>query len=167
MQLLSSMLGGGMSSRLFQEVREKKGLCYSVSTYGNCYADTGIFCVYTALHRDMEEEALNTIGETIRKFTLEGVDQAELDRAREQSKANVLMSLESTSARMHYLARSEMTGEDILGPDEIIAAYDAITVEDIRKLAEETFDFSRASLAAVGRVKDEEYYQEFLKKFEM
>jgi predicted Zn-dependent peptidase len=165
MQLLSSMLGGGMSSRLFQEVREKKGLCYTVASYGSCYADTGVFCVYTALNKEMETLALETIGETIAVFTRDGVSQEELDRAREQSKANVLMGLESTTSRMHYMARSELTGEKILTPDEIIAAYDGVTAEEIQALAKETFDFQQASLSAVGRVAEESRYQELLSRF--
>ena len=162
MQLLSSMLGGGMSSRLFQEVREKRGLCYSVYTYGASHEDTGLFAIYTALNREMEGEALRTIVDTVRDFTDRGVDQAELDRAREQSKANVLMGLESTTARMNHLARSELYQDSILTPDEIIEAYDAVTVEDIRRLAAETFDWGRVSLSAVGRVLEEEVYRRAL-----
>ena len=165
MQLLSSMLGGGMSSRLFQEVREKRGLCYSVYTYGAGHEDTGLFAIYTALNREMEGEALRTIVETVRDFTERGADQGELDRAREQSKANVLMGLESTTARMNHLARSELYQDKILTPDEIIAAYDAVTLEDIRRLAAETFDWSQVSLSAVGRVAEEEAYREALSSF--
>lgn len=159
MQLLSSMLGGGMSSRLFQEVREKRGLCYSVYTYGASHEDTGLFAIYTALNREMEGEALRTIVDTVQTFVEDGVDQQELDRAREQSKANVLMGLESTTARMNHLARSELYQDRILTPDEIIEAYDAVTVDEIRRLAEETFDWTRASLSAVGRVAEEEAYR--------
>lgn len=162
MQLLSSMLGGGMSSRLFQEVREKRGLCYSVYTYGASHEDTGLFAIYTALNREMEGEALRTIVDTVRAFVEDGVDQPELDRAREQSKANVLMGLESTTARMNHLARSELYQDRILTPDEIIGAYDAVTTEDVRRLAEETFDWSRVSLSAVGRVAEEDDYRNAL-----
>lgn len=159
MQLLSSMLGGGMSSRLFQEVREKRGLCYSVYSYGACHEETGIFAVYTALSRETEDQALSTIRETVDAFARDGVSQAELDRAREQSKANVLMGLESTTARMNHLARSVLYQDRILSPDEIIAAYDAVTREDIHRLAESTFRWERAALSAVGRVAGKEHYQ--------
>jgi predicted Zn-dependent peptidase len=162
MQLLSSLLGGGMSSRLFQEVREKRGLCYSVYSYGASHEDTGIFAIYTALNREMEGEALRTIVSTVRDLTENGVDQAELNRAREQSKANVLMGLESTTARMNHLARSELYQDKLLTPDQIIEAYDAVTAADIRRLAEETFDWSAVSLSAVGRVAEEEFYRKAL-----
>jgi len=163
LQLLSSILGGGMSSRLWQEVREKRGLCYSVYSYGAGHAETGLFAVYTALGRDMEREALDTIVAAVKEFADCGVTQAELDRAREQSKANVLMGLESTQARMSNLGRSELLTGFVLEPGGIIAAYDAVTVEGVRRLAGTMFDFSRASLSAVGRVGSEESYQEYLR----
>lgn len=162
LQLLSAILGGGMSSRLWQEVREKRGLCYSVYSYGAGHAETGLFAVYTALGKDMEREALNTIAAVVKDFADRGVTQAELDRAREQSKANVLMGLESTQARMSNLGRSELLTGFVLEPDGIIAAYDTVTVEDVRRLAGAMFDFSRASLSAVGRVGTAEEYRAYL-----
>ena len=161
-QLLSSILGGGMSSRLFQEVREKRGLCYSVYSYGASYAETGSFAVYTALGRETERQALETICAVVREFAAQGVTQAELDRAREQSKAGVLMGLESTTAHMNHMARSVLSGNEILTPDEIIAAYDSVTREDVRALAGEIFDFGRVSLSAVGRVAPEEEYRDMV-----
>ena len=162
LQLLSSILGGGMSSRLFQEVREKKGLCYSIYGYGAGHADTGIFSIYTALNRDMEGEALETIFRVVEEFVQKGVSQEELDRAREQSKANVLMGLESTQARMSHMGRSMLFAGEVLTAEDIIAAYDAVTREDVLKLSREIFRFSEASLSAVGRVSPSEGYGELL-----
>ena len=108
LQLLSSILGSGMSSRLWQQVREQRGLCYSIYSYGAGHADTGLYAVYTALGRETEEEAIRTIVDTVKAFRDGGVTREELDRAREQSKANVLMGLESTQARMAHLGRSEL-----------------------------------------------------------
>ena len=121
LQLLSSILGGGMSSRLFQQVREQKGLCYSIYSYGTCHDNTGYFGVYTALGRETEGQALDTILAVIREPTEHGVTQAELDRAREQSKANVLMGLESAQSHMSSLGRGE-----VLDEDAIIAARPAL-----------------------------------------
>ena len=163
LQLLSSILGGGMSSRLWQEVREKRGLCYSVYTYGAGHADTGLFCVYVATGADTEAEAVRTIAREVRRFTAGGVTAEELDRAREQSKANVLMGLESTQSRMSSLGQGELLVGQVLEPDEVIAAYDAVTTEDVRRLAEELLEFDRCSLSAVGRVGDADGYREMLK----
>jgi predicted Zn-dependent peptidase len=162
LQLLSSILGGGMSSRLFQQVREQRGLCYSIYSYGACHDDTGYFAVYTALGRETESQALDTILQVIRTFTREGVTQAELDRAREQSKANVLMGLESTQAHMSSLGRGELLLGQVLSPDEIIAAYDAVTPQAVQELARELLDFDQVSLSAVGRVDTADGYRALL-----
>ncbi len=162
LQLLSSILGGGMSSRLWQKVREESGLCYSVYTYGAGHADTGLFAVYAATGADTEAEALKTIAREIRRFTGEGVTQEELDRAREQSKANVLMGLESTQSRMSALGNGELLSGEVLSTEEIIAAYDAVTPQEIQALAAELLDFEKMSLSAVGRVGAEERYRELL-----
>lgn len=159
--LLSTILGGGMSSRLFQQVREKQGLCYSVSSYDACFNDTGMFCIYTATSRETELRALQTIRQEIDRMVQQGVSQQELDRAKEQAKVNILMALESTSARMNDLARSELCDHGVFyTADERIETYQAITREEIRELAQELFDFSQASLSAVGRIGAQEDYRE-------
>ncbi len=162
LQLLSSTLGGGMSSRLWQEVREKRGLCYSVYSYASCHRETGLFGLYAALGREMEEEALRTVCGVVRDYAEHGITQAELDRAREQAKANLLMGLESTPAHMSALGRGELLEDRVLTPEEILAGYDAVSREDIRALAEELFDFDALSLSAVGRVRSEEEYRALL-----
>ena len=162
MNLLSSILGGGMSSRLFQQVREQKGLCYSIYSYGTCHDNTGYFGVYTALGRETEGQALDTILAVIREPTEHGVTQAELDRAREQSKANVLMGLESTQSHMSSLGRGELLQGEVLDEDAIIAAYDAVTRADVQALAGELFRFENASLSAVGRVGSADAYRALL-----
>lgn len=163
LQLLSSILGGGMSSRLFQTVRERQGLCYNIYTYGSCYEDIGVFCVSTAQCRDTEEQAITSIRQVIDQFVAQGATQEELDRARELSKANVLMGLESTTAHMNHLARSMLQNGQVLTPDEIIAAYDAVTLEDLSALARETFRWDQASLSVVGKVAGEEQYRKLLR----
>ena len=156
LQLLSSILGGGVSSRLFQRVREQQGLCYSVYSYGAGHADTGVFCVYTALNRDTEEQAIRTVCQVIREFLAEGPTVEELSRAREQSKANVVMGLESTQARMSHAGRSLLFTGKIMTPEEISAAYDAVTREDVMALARDIFRWDLVSLSAVGQVRSPE-----------
>lgn len=162
LQLLSSILGGGMSSRLWQQVREQRGLCYSVYSYGAGHADTGMFGVYTALGRETEREALSCIMSVIRELVQNGVSDEELSRAREQSKTSVLMGLESTQARMSHLGRSTLLAGKVLSPDEIIAAYDAVTCQEVLDLARIIFDPQQASVSAVGRVESEDFYRSFL-----
>lgn len=159
MQLLSSILGGGMSSRLFQEIREQRGLCYSIYTSGSCYEDTGNFTVYTALNKETEMQALTAIREVIDRFVAEGVGMEELNRVREMSKASVLMGMESNTAHMNHMARSVLGGMEILTPDEIIAAYDAVTPEAVLELARETFQWENLGFSAVGKVAQEDEYR--------
>ena len=159
LQLLSSILGGGVSSRLFQTVREQQGLCYSIYSYGAGHADTGVFCIYTALNRDTEEKALATIRQVVDQLRDQGPSGEELERAREQSKANVIMGLESTQARMSHAGRSLLFSGEILTPEEILAAYDAVTREDVMALARDLFRWDQASLSAVGQVRPAEEYR--------
>ena len=164
MQVLSSILGGGVSSRLFQNVREQQGLCYSIYSYGSAHEDTGLFCIYTALGKDTEQQALATVCETIVGFTAEGPTAEEVHRAREQSKSNVLMGMESTQSRMSHLGRSSLFHDHIPSAEEIAAAYDAVTRQGVQDLAQEIFDFAAASLSAVGRVAPTEEYRDLLRR---
>lgn len=158
MHLLSSILGGGVSSRLFQEVREKRGLCYTVYSYISDHEDTGLMGLYTALGQETEEQALTTMCRVVSELAEHGPTPAELNRAREQAKANVLMGLESMQARMSHMGNSMLLFNRILSTDDILARYDAISADNLRALAQEVFDFSRASLSAVGRVRGEDTY---------
>ncbi len=162
LQLLSSILGGGVSSRLFQQVREQQGLCYSIYSYGAGHADTGLFCVYTALNRETEDKALTTIRQVVDQLRTEGPTDEELSRAREQSKANVMMSLESTQSRMSHAGRSLLFSGEILTPEQILAAYDAVTRADVVALAQDIFRWDQVSLSAVGQVRRAEEYQALL-----
>lgn len=156
--LLSSVLGGGVSSRLFQQLREQRGLCYSTYSFTSDHADTGLLGIYTALNRETEEEALTTIRALVSELAEHGPTQEELERTREQAKANVLMGLESVQARMSHLGTSALLYGTVREADEILAEYDQITREDLRVLAQEIFRFDRASLSAVGRVDTAEEY---------
>ena len=147
LQLLSAILGGGVSSRLFQQVREQQGLCYSI---------------YTALNKETEAKALATIRRVIDNFLANGPTTEELERAREQSKANVIMGLESTQSRMSHAGRSLLFSGEILTPEQIIDAYDRVTREDVVALAQEIFDWERASLSAVGQVRTAEEYRQLV-----
>lgn len=163
LQLLSTVLGAGMSSRLFQKVREEKGLCYSIYSYGAGHADTGMFCIYTALGKETEADAISTILEEVRKVAEKGISQAELDRAREQSKSNVILGMESTQAIMSHTGRSLLLSGSITTPDEIIQNYDAVTADQVKDLARRIFDFDAISLSAVGQVRSKTEYQKLLK----
>ena len=160
MQLFSNILGGSSSSRLFQTVREKHGLCYSIYSFTAGYQDTGLFAVALAANRQSERRALGLTVDELRRIRDEGVTAAELERAREQVTASILMSLESSASRMNRLGYGELfLPGGALTPDELIERYEAVTLADVRSLAQRTLDFRRASLSAVGRVADGEEYR--------
>jgi predicted Zn-dependent peptidase len=163
MQLLSDILGGGMSSRLFQSVREERGLCYGIYTYVSSYRDTGLFSICTALGSRTQEDALRLIADELGKIVSAGVTDGELSRAREQARTNILLGLESTVTRMNRLARGEVYFGRVQSPDEAIAAFEAVTADDVRRLAAETLNPELLSFSAAGRVGDGERYRQLLR----
>ncbi len=164
MQIMSTVLGGGMSSRLFQSVREKLGLCYTIYSFNSSYDDIGTFGIYTALGQETEKQAIEVIKDELRRVYDCGITELELSRAREQAKSNILMGLESTATRMNRLGRGELTFGYTPDTDELLSKYDAVTLSDVHDIARSCFDFSLSSLSAVGRVKAADEYRELMLK---
>lgn len=161
-QLMNAIIGGGMSSRLFQTVRERNGMCYSIYSFPSSHVDTGMFSIYVGLGQEDEAKAAKLICNVLRDFCAEGPTREELSRCREQLKSNLLMGLESTNARMHHLGRYELFTDHIISSDELVAAYDAVTADQVRALANEVFRFDQASICAVGNTGDEAYYRSLI-----
>ena len=149
--LLNTILGGGMSSRLFQEVREKKGLAYSVYSYVISHADSGSLVVYAGTEPQHCRELLDIALVEMRRTKEEPVPQDELDSAREQLKGKLLMSLESSDSLMTRLAKNEIYLRRNQPVDEILAGFDAVTVEDVLTLAGELCDGACLNLEVMGR----------------
>jgi predicted Zn-dependent peptidase len=150
LRVLDTILGGSTSSRLFQEVREKRGLAYAVYSFASSYIDSGQVGIYVGTRPDNVAEAMDVIGTELRKVASEGVTEAELERARENVKGRTTLAMESTLARMNRLGSSLLTGVPLLTLDEVLAEVDAVTLEDVKGLASELFDPSRMSAAGVG-----------------
>lgn len=157
-QLLSTVFGEGLSSRLFQTVREKYGLCYSIGSFTASFEETGLFGISTAVSRDTEKKALALIIDEVRKLLDAGITPQELDRARELIKANLLMSQESTANRMNRNGSGIMQLGSVRSVDEVTARYDAVTREDVRTLAQSLMLPEKLSFSAVGRIGAEEDY---------
>lgn len=162
MNLLSTALGGGVSSRLFQNIREKHGLCYSIYSFQSGFVDTGLLSVATAVSKDTEEKTLRLIGRELDSLLQDGITDDELDRAREQARSSLLMGLESTSSRMLKLGNSLISIDNCIGTDELLERYASITREDILSLARRYIDFDKLSLSALGRTGDGERYMNAL-----
>jgi len=150
MSALSNLLGGGMSSRLFQEVREKRGLAYAVYAYHQGYSDAGAVKMYVGSTTGNVEEAAKIIAEQLDRIRDETVTEEELQRTKEQLKSSTILAMESTAARMTRIGRSVITGSELLTPEEISARIDAVTTDDVQRLANEHLKLDNMYLAAVG-----------------
>jgi predicted Zn-dependent peptidase len=154
LRVLEGVLGGTSSSRLFQEVRERRGLAYSVFSFSSQHADTGEVGLYVGTRPDNLQEAVATIARELERFVEDPATPQELDRSRENLKGRVALSLESTGARMSRLGSALLGGLPIYSIDEIVDRIDAVTVEDLRELARELFVPERLSAAGVGAAED-------------
>jgi predicted Zn-dependent peptidase len=150
MAALNNVLGGGMSSRLFQEVREKRGLAYSVYSYHQGYSDAGAIKTYVGSTTGNVEEAVRVIVEQLGRVMDEEVEGEELVRTKQQLKSSTLLALESTAARMNRIGRSAITGTELLSPEEIADRIEAVDAEDIRRLARTHLNLENLYLSAVG-----------------
>ena len=160
--LLSAILGGTASSRLFQTVREQRGLCYSISSGGFCHRKEGMYAIHTGLNPETEREALTLILDELERLKQDGVTADELAAAKNLTRSNLLMGLESTVSRMNTLGRGELFSGKVTSPEEECERYDAVTGEEILLLARRWLDNSRLSFSAVGRPAPEPFYREVL-----
>lgn len=152
--LLSSILGGGMSSRLFQSVREEAGLAYSIYSELSPFRDTGALSIYAGTSIEKTQEMLRLILEEFRRIKAEPVSEDELERAKNQSKGNIVLGLESSSSRMSNLARQQMYYGRFNTVDDIIADVDRVTAADVQRLAVELLQPGKISLTLLGNLGD-------------
>ncbi|MGH7446027.1 MAG: M16 family metallopeptidase, partial [Longimicrobiales bacterium] len=148
--LLSNAFGGGMSSRLFQRVREELGLAYAVYAYQSFYADAGVSGVYVGTRPDSADRAEAVVSEEMAKLAAEGITQEELDDVKGQVKGQIVLSLESSNARLHRLAGTELYNEPFRTMDEITALVDAVTLDEVAALAADYFPPDRQSMLRLG-----------------
>ncbi|MBR5381317.1 MAG: insulinase family protein [Oscillospiraceae bacterium] len=159
-RILCEALGGGYSSRLFQKLREEKGLCYAVNAGEAQFADCGFLELYAAVSRENEAEALSMMLDEVKRIADGGVRADELERVRGQARVSLLMSLESTGSRASRLGRSELLcgrAEDV---KSLIDGFEAVGRDDVLRLARRFFTPESLSLSAVGRVQTADAYRE-------
>src|SRR2546422_496510 len=144
--VLNTLLGGGMSSRLFQNIRERQGLAYAVFSDLNPYRDTGCLGVYAGTSRESAAKVVRSVVSEFRQLKTEPVPEEELRRAQDQPKGSLMLSLESSTARMSNLARQEMYFDRFYGMDELIENIESVTSDDLQVMAN---DFFRGELIAV------------------
>ncbi|HEX8100061.1 MAG TPA: pitrilysin family protein [Actinomycetota bacterium] len=154
--VVNSALGGGMSSRLFQEVREKRGLAYSIYSYHSMFAETGLFTVYAGTTPSRASEVLSVIRRELEDIGTGGLKGDELERAKGHLKGSFVLSLEDTSGRMSRIGRSEISQGEILSVDEVIERTEAVTAEDAERVAKEYFT-RPLTLTVVGPFEDDAF----------
>jgi predicted Zn-dependent peptidase len=135
--VLNAALGGGMSSRLFQEIREKRGLAYSVYSYNSQYADTGTFGVYAGCLPAKVDEVLAICREEVTKVAADGITSDELERGKGQLRGSFVLGLEDTGSRMSRIGKSELVYDSLLSVDDILTRIEAVTLDDVRAIGEE------------------------------
>ena len=150
--LLNTMLGGGMSSRLFQTIREDRGLAYSIYSETNPFRDTGCLAIYAGTSAAKIAEVLQLTLAELRSLKEEAVPEAELKRAKDQLKSNIVLGLESSSSRMANLARQEMYFGRFFSVDEIVAEVEAIGPADVQALAQQLFRPEAIALTILGKL---------------
>jgi predicted Zn-dependent peptidase len=149
LSLLDGVLGGGMSSRLFQEIREKRGLAYAVYSFSSLYQDTGEFAVYAGTRPANAEEVLTLIRNEMETVALEGVTNEELDRVRQAATGHLVLGMESTRNRMVRLGKNDVTGGEILSADELMERFDAVSMDDLKRVSAEVLSAEKV-LAVIG-----------------
>ncbi|HEY7794192.1 MAG TPA: pitrilysin family protein [Gaiellaceae bacterium] len=148
--LLDSIVGGSASSRLFQEIREKRGMAYSVYSFASQYSDTGQVGLYVGTREENLVQCFEIVARELEDLASGNVRPGELERAKESLKGRILLSLESTSNRMSRLGKSLVTGSQLLSPEELVERIDAVEPGDVAGLAAELFRLDRLSAAGIG-----------------
>lgn len=159
MAIMNTILGGSASSRLYTRLRDELGLCYDLESFDMTYADTGLVGIGAATSAGNEQRALREITDGLRRFLDEGPSDSELARAKAQAESGAVIALESTLARMRRMGQSELFLGRVDSIDEVVERYNAVTREDVLDFARRTFDFSRLSVAALGKVRAREEYE--------
>ena len=148
--VLDAILGGGMSSRLFQEVREKRGLAYSVYSYRSLFADTGTFAIYAGTTPQNAETVIEVVRDEVASLLSEGVTEAELARAKGHVKGALVLSSEDPGSRMNRLGRLQLTTGEILSTDELIERFEALQMEDIKRVGDQVLGNKNFQMTIVG-----------------
>ncbi len=160
LRVLDTIFGGTSSSRLFQEVRERRGLAYSVYSFTSAYQDTGQIGLYLGTRADNLNEAMVVIGSELERLRESAATDEELSRAKENLKGRVVLALESTGARMSRLGSEVLAGAPLLSLDEVVARIDAVTRDDLAELVDDLWAAGRLSAAGIGP--DEQRFDEAL-----
>lgn len=159
---VNNVLGGGMSSRLFQKIREERGLVYSIYSYPSSYANAGLFTIYAGMNPEQLESVMELTNLEIKKLVKSGISQDELMKSKEQLKGSFILGLESTSSRMNSIGKSEILLGKISTPDEILKKIDDVNINKVNEVIERIFKYNKMSFSAVGSIKKDIDFRKIL-----
>ncbi len=148
--VLDNILGGGMSSRLFQKIREERSMAYSIFSYHSMYVETGLVAVYAGTNPENTSSVLELIKEEIDQILEQGITHEELERAKGHIKGNLVLGLEDSGSRMTHLGKAETCQGELLNLDQLLKRIDAVSVEDVHKLARDLFGHRKLVVTAIG-----------------
>ncbi len=149
---LNNILGGGMSSRLFQNIREKRGLVYSIYSYPSTYQGSGLFVIYAGMNPEHLQTVIDLTKTELDLIIKDGITKDELAKTKEQLKGNYILGLESTSSRMNSIGKSELMLGKINTPEEILQKIDRVNMDSVDEMIKRVFDFEKMSISAVGSI---------------
>ena len=149
----NNIFGGGMSSRLFQKIREEKGLVYSIYSYPSTYKNAGLFTVYAGMNPEHLNEVLKLILNEVKILMEKGISKKDINKSKEQLKGNYILGLESTSSRMNSIGKSELLLGRILSPQEVLDKIDKVDSESVNNVINKVFDLNNIGFSVVGNIK--------------
>lgn len=164
LMIMNNLFGGTMSSKIFQEIREKRGLVYSIYSFTSNYAENGLFGIYAGLAYENLEEAVKTILFEMEKMKDSKITVDEFNRAKQQIKSNYILGLESTSSRMSSIGRRELLYNEIVTPDEVVEKINSVQLEDITKISKMIFNKENFTAVYTGNLKKHKNLQNILEK---
>lgn len=167
MHIFNNIIGGGLSSRLFQAIREQRGLAYSVYSYHSTYVDTGLFAIYAGTSPKNTEEVIECVLRELKDIIENGITPVELERTKAQIKGGLYLGLESVSSRMSRLGKTELTYNRVLLPEEVVAKLEKVTLEDVHRVIGRLWQKDKISIMTLGPEGHEVVLADLLRKTEM
>ncbi|HWQ89831.1 MAG TPA: pitrilysin family protein [Desulfitobacteriaceae bacterium] len=150
LHVINNILGGGLSSRLFQEIREQRGLVYSVYSYHSTFVDTGLFAIYAGTSPSNAREVVECILAEIGKIRSDGISALELERTKAQIKGSLYLGLESVSSRMSRLGKTELSYDRVITPEEVVQKVEKVTLEDVQRVVRQLWQREKISMTMLG-----------------
>lgn len=163
MHIINSILGGGLSSRLFQEIREQRGLAYSVYSYHSTYVDTGLFAVYAGTSPENTDQVIKCVLDELNTLKNNGLTEDELAKAKAQIKGNLYLGLESVSSRMSRLGKTELCFGEYKTPEEAVEKLEKVTTGDIKRVMERLWQKDKVSILTLGQKEYQGDFEEIIK----